>query len=66
MRSPPHSVSFGNVAFAPTKAQLGETEPIHDDRPYANLLYVKTRRASARAISRYLPTLISTSCFSSP
>jgi hypothetical protein len=43
-----HSVSFGNVAFTPSKAQLGETQPIPDDRPYANLLYVKVRRTSAR------------------
>jgi hypothetical protein len=50
-----HSASFGNVAFTPTKAQLGETEPIHDDRPYANLFYVKVRRASARG-SRALVT----------
>jgi hypothetical protein len=41
-------VHFGNSAFTPAKATLGLTEPIHDDRPYASLLYLKVRRTSAR------------------
>ncbi len=52
-----HSVSFGNVAFTPAKAQLGETAPLHDDRPYANLLYVKVRRASARGDRAFVSDL---------
>lgn len=43
-----HSVSFGDTAFTPSKAQLGATQPLLDDRPYANILYFKVRRATAR------------------
>lgn len=43
-----HSVHFGNSGFTPAKATLGLTQPIYDDRPYANLLYLKVRRTSAR------------------
>lgn len=43
-----HSVSFGNTGFTPSKAQLAETAPLLDDRPYANLMYLKVRRAAAK------------------
>ncbi len=38
---------FGDSAFAPLKVNLGRTDPIADDRPYANLLYASVRRESA-------------------
>lgn len=47
-----HSFRFGDVAFTPQKGVDGEnlarTDPLFDDRPYANLLYVQSRRSSAR------------------
>jgi len=37
---------FGNSAFAPLKENLGRTDPIYDDRPYASLLFITIRRTT--------------------
>ena len=43
-----YSFQFGDSAFTPKKEDLGRTDPIYDDRPYANLLYVLVRRARVK------------------
>jgi len=52
-----HSVHFGDTAFTPAKAALGQRRPIHDDRPYANILYLKVRRTSAKRDSALVSDL---------
>lgn len=47
-----HSFSFGNSGFTPRKGEDGEilarTEPLYDDRPYANILFAAVRRQTFR------------------
>ena len=43
-----HSVSFGDSAFTPAKEVLGHTEPIYDDRPYANIFFGLVSRKTFR------------------
>jgi hypothetical protein len=43
-----HAFRFGNVAFTPRKDNLERTDPVPNDRPYANLLYVEVKRTTAR------------------
>lgn len=46
------SAHFGFSAFTPMKANLGTTEPILDDRPYASMLYADPGRRRGRISMR--------------
>lgn len=45
-----HALQFGDSGFTPLKSHLGRSEPLPDDRPYANLLYLSLRRVSANKL----------------
>jgi hypothetical protein len=51
-----YSFQLGDSAFTPKKEDLGRTDPIYDDRPYANLLYVQVRRARVKGSRTALVT----------